>query len=58
MVKIRGGYREGSGRKPLEPGKRKVKFTVYLDPRTIEKLRESSLKPGVQIDMLVARDAG
>lgn len=58
MVKIRGGYREGSGRKPLDPDKRKVKFTVYLDPRTIEKLRESSLKPGVQIDMLVARDAG
>jgi len=53
----RGGEREGSGRKPIAPGVKRVTFSASVAPDTLAVLRREAkrrnVSPGVLLDELV-----
>lgn len=48
-----GGKRAGSGRKPAEPGSKRVQMMITIAPETREKLTEAAKRCGVSVGRII-----
>lgn len=53
MIKMRGGKRQGAGRKALNPRERRVQLSMTTSPRASEWMRQMAAEQGVPMGVIL-----